>query len=109
VPKTPAVRVVKVAYTTKGGKLRVALTTVGPRRQRVGQASVRLALRRNGRWFAAVSVRTGARGVATFTRKTKPGCYSVNIVRVKAKGFAWNKVTPKNGFCVTTSARARSA
>jgi hypothetical protein len=107
VPKTPAVRVVKIAYATKRGKLRVALTAVDPRRQRVGQASVRLALKRNGRWFAAVSVRTGTRGVGTFTRPAKAGCYSVNVVRVRAKGFAWNKVTPKNGFCVPT--RARSA
>jgi hypothetical protein len=104
-PKPPAVRVVKVAYTAKHGKLRVALTTVDARRQRIGQASVRLALRRDGRWFGAVSVRTSARGVGVFTRPTKPGCYSVNIVRVQARGFAWNKVTPKNGFCVRQSAR----
>jgi hypothetical protein len=109
VPKTPAVRVTKVAYTAKRGKLRVAVTTVDPRRQRVARADVRLALRRNGHWFAAVSVRTGTRGVGTFTRPTKAGCYSVNVVRVEAKGFAWDKVTPKNGFCVPTPVRARSA
>ena len=52
----PTVRVVKVAYAQKHGKLSVALTTVDARRQRVAQASVRLALRRNGRWYGAVSV-----------------------------------------------------
>ena len=98
----PTVRVVKVAYAQKHGKLSVALTTVDARRQRVGQASVRLALRRNGRWYGAVSVRTTARGVAVFTRATRAGCYSVNVVRVQAKGFAWNKLTPKNGFCLKT-------
>ena len=96
----PTVRVVKVAYALKHGKLSVALTTVDARRQRLARASVRLALRRNGRWFGAVSVRTTAHGVGTFTRKTRPGCYSVNVVRVQAKGFAWNRVTPTNGFCV---------
>jgi hypothetical protein len=96
----PTVRVVKVAYALKHGKLSVALTTVDARRQRLARASVRLALRRNGRWFRAVSVRTTAHGVGTFTRKTRPGCYSVNVVRVQAKGFAWNRVTPTNGFCV---------
>ena len=98
----PTVRVVKVAYALKHGKLSVALTTVDARRQRVAQASVRLALRRNGRWYGAVSVRTTARGVGVFTRATRPGCYSVNVVRVQAKGFAWNKLTPKNGFCLKT-------
>lgn len=108
-PKTiPAVRVIKVAYGVKRGRLSVALTAVDPRRQRVANASLRLALRRNGRWYAAASVRTERNGVGVLSRKVPKGCYSVNVVRVTAKGFAWNKVTPKNGFCVT-SARARSA
>jgi hypothetical protein len=99
-PKVPAVRVVRVAYTVERGKLRVAVTTVDARRQRVGLAYVRLALRRDSRWSGAVSVRTSRRGVGSFTRATRPGCYSVNIVRVQAKGFGWNNVTPKNAFCV---------
>jgi hypothetical protein len=112
VPKpmpVPTVRVVKVAYASKHGKVRVALTTVDARRQRVARASVRFALRRNGRWYAAVSVRTTVRGVGTFTRKLRPGCYSLNVVRVQANGLAWNKLTPKNGFCLKTSIPARSA
>jgi hypothetical protein len=104
----PTVRVVKVAYALKHAKLRVALTTVDSRRRRLGNTSIRLALERNGRWFGAVSVRTAANGVGVFTRPTKKGCYSVNVVRVQAKGFAWNNVTPRNAFCVRTSARARS-
>ncbi len=105
VPKpkpVPTVRVVKVAYALKHGKLSVALTAVDARRQRVARANVRFALRRNGRWYGAVSVRTTSRGVGVFTRATRPGCYSVSVVRVQAKGFAWNKLTPKNGFCVKT-------
>jgi hypothetical protein len=105
----PTVRVIKVAYALKHAKLRVALTTVDPRRQRLAKASIRLALKRNGRWFGAVNVRTAANGVGVFTRPTKIGCYSANVVRVKASGFTWNGVTPKNAFCVRTSARARSA
>jgi len=109
-PKPPALRVIKVAYTVKHGRLRVALTTVDQRRRGVAHASLRFALRRNGRWFAAASAQTGARGVAVHTHpKIRPGCYSVKLVRAEAKGFAWNKLTPKNGFCVKTSARARSA
>jgi hypothetical protein len=105
----PTVRVVKVAYAVSHAKLRVALTTVDPRRQRLANASIRLALERNGRWFGAVNVRTTANGVGAFTRPAKIGCYSVNVVRVRASGFTWNNVTPKNAFCVRTSARARSA
>src|SRR4029077_5798469 len=55
-PKPPALRVIKVGYTVKHGKLRVTLTTVDPRRKRVAHASLRFALRRNGHWFAAASV-----------------------------------------------------
>src|SRR5262249_12648458 len=43
-PKPPALRVIKVAYTVKHGKLRVALTTVDPRRKRLAPASLRFAL-----------------------------------------------------------------
>jgi hypothetical protein len=103
VPKpkpVPTVRVAKVAYGLKHGKLTVALTTVDARRQRVANANVRFALRRNGSWYGAASVRTTARGVGALTRTTRPGCYSVNVVRVRAKGFAWNRLTPKNGFCL---------
>jgi hypothetical protein len=109
-PKPPALRVIKVAYTVKHGKLRVALTTVDPRRKRVAYASLRFALRRNGHWFAAASVQTSAKGIAIHMRPLlRPGCYSVNVVRAKKSGFAWNKVTPKNGFCVRKPVRARSA
>jgi hypothetical protein len=85
----------------KRQRLHVSLITVDPRRRRVPNASIRLAVRRSGHWLAAVSVRTNARGVATFTRPARRGCYSVNIARVKAGGFAWSRVTPTNGFCVS--------
>ena len=106
-PKPPAIRVISVGYTVRNAKLRVALTTVDPRRRHVGHATVRFALKRNGRWLAAATVRVNANGVGVLSRVSRTGCYSVNVVRVQAKGFAWNKVTPKNGFCVR--ARARSA
>ena len=105
----PKIRVVGVTYHATNGKLRVSLTTVNPKRKPVARTLVRLALRRNGHWLAAASVRTNAKGVGAVKLKRPKGCYSVNVVRVQAKGFAWDKVTPKNGFCVRSSIRARSA
>jgi hypothetical protein len=96
-----AVRVSRVIYARAGSRLRITLTVIDSRRRRVAHASVRLALRRSGHWIAAASLRTNARGSATWTRPVKRGCYSVKIARVNVRGFVWTRVTPKNGFCVT--------
>jgi hypothetical protein len=95
------IRVARVAYAVKAQRLRVTLTVVDGRRRRVAHASVRFALRRNDRWLAAASVRTNARGAATFVRPARRGCYTIRVARVNAPGLAWNRVTPKNGFCAT--------
>jgi hypothetical protein len=95
------IRVAGVAYAVKANRLRVMLTVVDARRRRVAHASVRFALRRSNRWVAAASVRTNARGIATFVRPVRLGCYTIKLARVNAPGLAWNRVTPKNGFCAT--------
>lgn len=96
-----AIRVTRIAYARTGNRLRITLAVVDSRRRRVPHASVRLALRRNGRWIASVSVRTNSRGLATVTRTARRGCYSVKLARVTSRGFGWNRVTPRNGYCVT--------
>jgi hypothetical protein len=95
------VRVGGISYAVSGGRLLVTLRIVDWSTHRVPHASVRFALRRNGRWLAAASVRADSRGIATFTRSVQLGCYSVKIARITAKGFQWNRATPKNGSCVT--------
>jgi hypothetical protein len=95
------IRVAGVAYAVKAHRLRVTLTVVDARRRRVAHASVRFALRRSNRWVAAASVRTNARGIATFARPVRRGCYTIKVARVTAPGLAWNRVTPKNGYCAT--------
>jgi hypothetical protein len=107
--KPPKIRVVGVTYHTTKGRLHVQLRTVDPKRKPVARTVVRIAVRRNGHWLAATTVYTNAKGVGIHTRALRSGCYSVKVVRVQAKGFAWNKLTPKNGFCVRSSTRARSA
>jgi hypothetical protein len=96
-----AVRIGRISYSVAGTRLLVTLAFVDSSRHRVPHASVRFALRRNGRWVAGVSVRADSRGLARFAHPVRKGCYSVKIARVSAKGFAWNRVTPKNGSCVT--------
>lgn len=98
---TRTVRVGRISYSVTGTRLLVTLAVVDSSRRRVSRASVRFALRRNGRWVAAASVRADSRGIARFTHPARKGCYSVRIARLRAKGFAWNRVTPKNGSCVT--------
>jgi hypothetical protein len=95
------IRVGRIVFARSGNLLRVTLVVVDSRRRHVAHASVRLALLRNGRWAAAASLRTNSRGIATSTRTVRRGCYSVKVARVAAKGFAWNRATPKNGYCVT--------
>jgi hypothetical protein len=95
------IRVTGVAYSVKAHRLRVTLTVVDARRRRVARASVRFALRRSNRWVAAASMRTNARGIATYVRPARRGCYTIKVARVNAPGLAWNRITPKNGFCAT--------
>jgi hypothetical protein len=97
---TRSVRVSRISYSFIRNRLVVKLAVVDSRRLRVPHASVRFSLRRNGRWVAAASVRADSRGLATFAHAARQGCYSVRIARITAKGFAWNRVTPKNGSCV---------
>ena len=100
VKATQAVRVTRITYARRGSRLHVSLAVVDSRRRRVAHASVRLALRRDGRWVASATVRTNSRGLATVTRTARRGCYSVKVARVVTRGLGWNRVTPKNGFCV---------
>jgi hypothetical protein len=97
----PAIRVARITYARAGSSLRITLSVVDSRRRRVPHASVRLALRRDGRWLAAASIRMNSRGTATLTRTARRGCYSVTIARVASQGFAGSRATPKNGYCVT--------
>jgi hypothetical protein len=97
----PGFRVGRIAYATRGNRLRVTLVVVDSQRRRVPHASVRVALRRNGRWIATASLRADSRGLATLARKARRGCYSVKVARVTSRGVAGNRVTPKNGYCVT--------
>ena len=94
-------RVGRIAYATHAKRLGVTVVVVDSGNRRVPHASVRLALRRDGRWIAAVLVRTNAHGVGSFTRAARRGCYSAKVTRVRTRGLAWNRVTPRNGYCVT--------
>ena len=93
-------RVGRITYSTRGKRLGVTVVVLDSRHRRVPHASVRLALRRDGRWVAAVLIRTNAHGVGAHTRIARRGCYSAKVTRVKTRGLAWNRVTPKNGYCV---------
>ena len=65
----------------------------------VPRASVAFALTRNGKPFKTRTVKTDANGKAVFSISAARACYATKIVRVVARGYVWNGVTPKNGAC----------
>ncbi|MFL5945674.1 MAG: Ig domain-containing protein [Gaiellaceae bacterium] len=95
-----ALSVSRVTFASRGARLLVTVAVVDSRRRRIANAAVRLALRRDGHWLASATARTNSHGLATVTRKARRGCYSVKVARVTTRGLGWNRVTPKNGFCV---------
>ena len=95
----PAVRVSAIRYGISRGRLLVFTTLVDTRGSRVRNASVTVALSRNGKVVARASGRTTA-GRMTFSRALEQGAYRARVTRVVAPGFSWSGSTPANGFRV---------
>ena len=62
-------------------------------------ASVTVALSRNGKVVARASGRT-TDGRMTFARALEQGAYRARVTRVAAPGFSWSGSTPANAFRV---------
>ena len=93
-------RVSAIGYARQGRRLRVTFTLRSGSGGPVAGASVSFALTRNGRPFRTAVAKTGVQGRAIFTTVSATrACYAAKIVRVVARGFVWNGVTPKNGAC----------
>ena len=98
----PAVRVSAIRFGVARGRLFVFTTLVDTRGARVRNATVTVALTRNGKSLGSAAGRTTA-GRMTFSRSLAPGTYRARVMRVVAPGFSWSGSTPANGF----RARAR--
>ena len=93
-------RVSAIGYARLGRRLRVTFAVRNGNGKPVGRASVKFALKRNGRSFRTGTVRTDANGRAVFTTvDAVRACYATKIVRAAARGFVWTRVTPRNGAC----------
>jgi hypothetical protein len=93
----PPVRVAAVRYGVARRTLYVYTTVVDERGRRVRDASVTVALYRNGKVVARAAGRTTA-GRMTFSRQASWGAYRTRVTRVAASGRTWDGVTPTNGF-----------
>jgi hypothetical protein len=93
----PPVRVSTVRYGVAKKRLYVYVTVVDGRRKRVRDASVTVALYRNGKVYARAAGRTTA-GRMTFSRPASIGVYRTKVTRVAASNRVWDRVTPANTF-----------
>jgi hypothetical protein len=93
----PVVSVSAVRYGVAKKQLHVYVTVVDTRGRRVRDASVTVALYRNGKVYArALGATTG--GYMTFTRPASIGAYRTKVTRVVASNRAWDGSTPANAF-----------
>jgi hypothetical protein len=93
----PAARVSAVRYGVAKRRLHVYVTVVDPRGRRLRNASVTVAVYRNGKVYARAAGTTTA-GSMTFSRPASWGAYRTRVTRVVVDGYAWNRKTPKNAF-----------
>jgi hypothetical protein len=93
----PPVRVAAIRYGVARRMLHVYATVIDNRGRRVRDASVTVALYRNGKVYARAAGRT-ATGRMTFSRPASWGTYRTKVTRVAASGRTWDGVTPANGF-----------
>ena len=93
----PPVRVAAVRYGVAQKRLHVYVTVVDGRGRRVRDASVTVALYRNGKVYARAAGRTTT-GSMTFARPASIGVYRTKVTRVAASNRVWDRVTPRNSF-----------
>jgi hypothetical protein len=93
----PPVRVAAVRYGVAQKRLHVYVTVVDGRGRRVRDASVTVALYRNGKVYARAAGRTTT-GSMTFSRPASVGAYRTKVTRVAASNRVWDRVTPPNAF-----------
>ena len=93
----PVVRVAAVRYGVANRRLHVYVTVVDAGGRRVNDASVTVALHREGKVYARAAGRT-VRGRMAFDRPASIGTYRTQVTRVVATGLAWDRVTPANRF-----------
>jgi hypothetical protein len=97
VTRPPPLRVAAVRYGVAKRRLHVYVTVVDADGRRVRDASVTVALYRDGRVYARAAGRTTS-GRMTFSRPASTGAYRTKVTRVAAVGRTWDRVTPRNAF-----------
>jgi hypothetical protein len=93
----PPVRVAAIRYGVAQSRLHVYVTVVDAGGRRVRDASVTVALYRNGKVYARAAGRTTA-GRMTFSRPASIGTYRTKVTRIAAANRSWDRVTPANAF-----------
>jgi hypothetical protein len=86
-----------VRYGVARKQLHVYVTVADTRGRRVRDASVTVALYRDGKVYARALGTTTA-GRMTFTRPASIGTYRTKVTRVVVTNRVWDGVTPANTF-----------
>lgn len=94
-------RIRLVSFGRRDGHLHVELAVADESGQPL-QAEVQFALLRDSTTFAATGGLTGSDGSIGLTAsgKVEPGCYTVRVASVTARGYAWNQASPTSSYCV---------
>ena len=80
--------------------LRITILVTNDSNEPVADASVSIALKRNGVLDSTGTGRTGAGGTLTFTkRRPRIGCYTTEVTMLMADGHNWDGFTPANSSC----------
>jgi hypothetical protein len=93
----PQLRVAAVRYGVARKQLHVYVTVVDGKGARLRNASVTVALYRDGKVYARAAGPTTT-GRMTFSRPASIGTYRTKVTRVVAPGYVWIRATPANVF-----------
>jgi hypothetical protein len=93
----PPLRVAAVRYGVARKQLHVYVTVVDGKGARLRNASVTVALYRNGKVYARAAGPTTS-GRMTFSRPASIGSYRTKVTRVAVPGYVWDRLTPANAF-----------
>ncbi len=100
-PPAPVTATVNsITYAESRRDLLITVSIVDVSGNPIAGASVSINLFRNGAFVSSSTGITGSGGTVTFRRKNAlKGCYETKVTSVAADGYAWDSVTPPNGYC----------
>jgi hypothetical protein len=94
--------VTSAAFARRNGHLHVSVS-VADETGRPIDARIAIALLRGSTLVASAHGSTAASGRFGFTARPKlsPGCYTVRVTSLRARGYRWNEASPAMSYCLS--------